>query len=600
LIQKVEAFSTSSAHSQQIFGAMLNQYLICIVLIVTTFLQRINNYSIFAQAIDVRKAKPAKGKTSTTIDDAVEQMFKEQTSSGNCDLPVLQGSLASKLFRKKFWNKSPVIIRGMASGWPAVEKWTKEYLTENFGNIKTQIGTSKGIIRAGGTGNKFVKFGDYVEAVWGKNSHLLTDKMPIFSKSKRECDSDETCIYKCEEIAISSKSFCDEQVCSKAGKCIYSNMTRGRIDSYEQTLNLAKNDDDTINRHSYGEIPYLFDRENFMAQAKAHGISNDYHAPSFFRGSEIASTTKKNRFKRNLTIAMQQRMQEVEDKERLQRGESSPSLDYIFLTPRFHRFIGVGMHQHTDGWNALLGGSGLKLWFIYPPTVRPGPEHPVERSWCCGEDSWIRTILPDLLKDKRYGPGNIKPLMCTQKVGDVIYIPEWWHHGTLSGPGPDGKGGIVGVASQLGDPSGDLALSYQARTLQRLNGDVEDIYNLFRQHIAMESTSSFEAMNRMVELIMEQVGKMQNNGTDNKVISQLPIIAEAKNLCKKILKLNPILSVILMTLSDLELLENNTEIAMKYLKKSKLVCVSLFTRMFMILIHHNCVPILLPPFFPLI
>ena len=208
--------------------------------------------------------------------------------------------------------------------------------------------------------------------------------------------------------------------------------------------------------------------------------------------------------------------------------------------------------------------------------------------------------VSDLLKDKRYGPGNIKPLMCTQKVGDVIYIPEWWHHGTLSGPGPDGKGGIVGVASQLGDPSGDLALSYQARTLQRLNGDVEDIYNLFRQHIAMESTSSFEAMNRMVELIMEQVSKMQNNGTDNKVISQLPIIAEAKNLCKKILKLNPILSVVLMTLSDLELLENNTEIAMKYLKKSKLVCVSLFTRMFMILIHHNCVPILLPPFFPLI
>jgi hypothetical protein len=52
---------------------------------------------------------------------------------------------------------------------------------------------------------------------------------------------------------------------------------------------------------------------------------------------------------------------------------------YMFLTPKYDRLVGVAMHQHTDGWNAQVKGNGSKLWIMYPPQVRPGPEGLKER-----------------------------------------------------------------------------------------------------------------------------------------------------------------------------------------------------------------------------
>ena len=49
--------------------------------------------------------------------------------------------------------------------------------------------------------------------------------------------------------------------------------------------------------------------------------------------------------------------------------------------------------------------------------------------------------------------------------------------------GPDGVGGIVGVASQLASPSGDLHLMYEAR-------NAEQLYNQVRQQMP---TSSLKA-----------------------------------------------------------------------------------------------------------
>jgi len=551
----------------------------CLIYFLTSSLHT-TNHPLFAEAIAIRKrTTPATIKLSTTNKpemDPVDQFFRDQTSSGHCDLPVLQGTIAGKLFRQKYWNKSPVIIRGMADEWPAIKKWKKEYLVEKFGDIQTQIGTSDGIIKAGGTGNQYVKFGDYVNAVWGEDAHLIGDQMPDFTAKvveEKECENDQNCIANCEEIAIASKSICEAQVCSQKGQCV----DRVKLQNETQRLfdlTVERDRNNTVDRYRYGEIPYLFDRENFMTKAEKFGITNDLRTPSFFRGSEITSKAKHDRFKRTLSAEMQERMTPPSSSERRDartgsQQTKSPSQTYIFLTPRFDRLIGVGMHQHTDGWNAQLGGPGVKLWFIYPPTVQPGPEHPVTRPWCCGKDSWIRTILPNVLNNSAHGPGNLKPLMCTQRTGDIIYIPEWWHHATLSGPGPEGKGGVVGVASQLGNPSGDLALNYQARTITQIDGDKEEAFQLMRKHIALNSASSYSSVQQMVQMITDEVRAMEQNGTDQTLISQMPLVVEAIELAEKLLKWTPDNVMMLSTIGNLVMLENQTKVAMDYLKRSK-------------------------------
>ena len=391
--------------------------------------------------------------------DLVRQLFTKLTESNECDLPVFHGKISAREFRTKYWNKSPFLIRGGANNWPGKKKWTKDYLIENFGSIRTQIGTSQGIIRNGGQGNEYIGFGDYVENVWGV----------------KDCEDDHR--------------WCGAQ----------------------------------DNRSKYDEEKYLFDRQNFMEQAQTLGINMDMNFPAFFRTSEVASKTystnhaEEARTKYGIDLRRIQRPRGQQDggeggpggggpggggpggggpggggpggggpggggpggpnggpggqpgpgagqggpnggappngegQQKAPEGNERPkelpvSTVYMFLTPKYDRLVGVGMHQHTDGWNAQVTGDGTKLWVMYPPQVRPGPEHPVRRKWCCGEDSWVRKYLAELLADKTYGPGHQKPLLCAQQTGDILYVPEWWNHATLSGPGPTGKSGIAGVA----------------------------------------------------------------------------------------------------------------------------------------------------------
>ena len=564
--------------------------------------------SVFASAT---AATTATTKTTTTTDsssqpppppppprqdiDPVEQMFKDVTSSGLCDLPVLEGTLSGREFRTKYWNKSPVIIRGMAKRWPAVEKWTKEYLVENFGEIQTQIGTSTGIIRAGGTGNEYVAFGDYVEKVWGPDSHKLGAEMPKFGSRRAngenhpevECRDDKECVLACNEHGIASESACTKQMCFHS-KCTNKDVAAMEEAAMEEaTAAAAADHNSTIASnasHRYGdgsgEVPYLFDRENFFKEAVSAGITMDLKTPSFFRTSELASMTFLKTFMKKLTVEQRQMMEmqkrggpsggaQGQQPQQQEGGDKPPSHSYIFLTPKFDRLVGVGMHQHTDGWNAHLGGDGVKLWFLYPPSVKPGPEHPVKRPWCCGEDSWVRSILPTIVEDKTYGPGNMKPLMCTQELGDIVYVPEWWHHATLTGPGPNGKGGLVGVAAQLGDPSGDLHFNYEARVAKELrsmdgSGGEKLAKELYEKHVALGTSSSHASAMMLVQMYMEKFQELKQSGVDEKEILSVPEHQDAKDLLHKELQHSPEDERLLATACEYSLMANDTATAMKY------------------------------------
>lgn len=177
--------------------------------------------------------------------------------------------------------------------------------------------------------------------------------------------------------------------------------------------------------HDYEEVDYLFDRHTFMQEAVERGILADVGAIDFFPASDFKRRRKNHARKSQHELT---------------------AFAYLFLSP-FWLYAGIGFHQHTEGWNAHLAGDGVKLWALYPrgmgdylkeKGVLDGNRH-----WCCNEDSWIHQVLPQVLATSELGPGNSKPLFCTQRKGDVVYLPGGWFHATLSGPG-----GVVGIAEQ--------------------------------------------------------------------------------------------------------------------------------------------------------
>lgn len=479
--------------------------------------------------------------------DTARQIYTELTSNNRCDIPIFNGKVKSKLFREKYWNKSPFLIRGGAIDWPAAKMWTKEYLIEKYGDIYTQIGTSQGIIRNHGTGNKFVKFGDYVKRVWGS----------------RECKDD--------------LRWCGEE----------------------------------NNQSKYGEEKYLFDRDNFMKQATKLGIHREMIYPSFFKTSEIASKEYTTSYVKEVRKKFP--WAPILGGPTMTSKQLKTATPYMFLTPKYDRLVGVAMHQHTDGWNAQVKGNGSKLWIMYPPQVRPGPEHPIKSKWCCGEDSWFQKYIPDLLADKSHGPGSLKPLFCVQQTGDVLYVPEWWHHGTLSGPGPTGKSGIVGVANQLTQPSGELRFLYFARYLLDAGNHYADehmLHNitedgpvgpihpkflpyekqkqalsllsagkqLLRHHMKVGSTSSIEATKQLLNTCMEELRRtydLKSNETNSFKISETAIYKEAKELAEQQLKSVALDAQASAHLANLADLRNETFTALYHIRNGK-GCIHIF------------------------
>ncbi len=98
---------------------------------------------------------------------------------------------------------------------------------------------------------------------------------------------------------------------------------------------------------------------------------------------------------------------------------------------------GVEPHEHSDGYNTLLSGPGVKLWLLTPPFVHgqgePPGEYPMYRKFCCGPTSYVHAVLPRVIAEsrRRQGP-SMRPVFVVQRPGETLYIPELWGHGTIA------------------------------------------------------------------------------------------------------------------------------------------------------------------------
>jgi tetratricopeptide (TPR) repeat protein len=90
---------------------------------------------------------------------------------------------------------------------------------------------------------------------------------------------------------------------------------------------------------------------------------------------------------------------------------------------------GVSFHQHTAAWNALL--FGYKRWFLLPPFHFYGPTTIAMHEWAS-------------TRRERFTPALHE---CVQRPGEVLFVPQYWHHAVLNTS--DCVGLVMEVGPQL-------------------------------------------------------------------------------------------------------------------------------------------------------
>eukprot|EP00940_MAST-03C_sp_MAST-3C-sp2_P000430 g430.t1 len=77
------------------------------------------------------------------------------------------------------------------------------------------------------------------------------------------------------------------------------------------------------------------------------------------------------------------------------------------------RGAGLGFHTHLDAWNGVIRGS--KQWYLFPPGhSAPGGYAEMSTSVWLKQMGWRENIS--------------KPIELSQKAGEIVYVPESWHH----------------------------------------------------------------------------------------------------------------------------------------------------------------------------
>lgn len=88
---------------------------------------------------------------------------------------------------------------------------------------------------------------------------------------------------------------------------------------------------------------------------------------------------------------------------------------------------GLPLHTHGDAYLGLL--SGQKDWFLYPPGHGPPPE--LQKEWNPFESSksWVKRLEAFTVTGIEQSASLLR---CTQRPGEVVYVPSGWSHATFN------------------------------------------------------------------------------------------------------------------------------------------------------------------------
>jgi hypothetical protein len=100
---------------------------------------------------------------------------------------------------------------------------------------------------------------------------------------------------------------------------------------------------------------------------------------------------------------------------------------------------GAHVHHHPAAFNALIAGT--KAWFMWPPHLPPysiSDPKAAPRTGYTPPYAWVHDDLDELRNTKW------APIEFIQHAGEVVYIPDFWHHIVIN------IEPVIGTSAQLG------------------------------------------------------------------------------------------------------------------------------------------------------
>ena len=92
-------------------------------------------------------ASEASSSSATAFAFDADDLPLADFTSTRCDFERVQArKMTAELFRERFYLKSPVIISGGATAWPALENWRRTTLQDRYGDRPVRVGTAREII----------------------------------------------------------------------------------------------------------------------------------------------------------------------------------------------------------------------------------------------------------------------------------------------------------------------------------------------------------------------------------------------------------------------------------------------------------------------
>jgi len=93
-----------------------------------------------------------------------------------CDVDVVT-EITSQEFETEYRGRKPLLLRGAASDWPALKKWTREYLLKRFNGRPANYGAGSDVIYAGGGPTNHATLGNLLERMRNQSDVFAFDAM---------------------------------------------------------------------------------------------------------------------------------------------------------------------------------------------------------------------------------------------------------------------------------------------------------------------------------------------------------------------------------------------------------------------------------------
>lgn len=160
----------------------------------------------------------------------------------------------------------------------------------------------------------------------------------------------------------------------------------------------------------------------------------------------------------------------------------------------FQQDSSIVAHTHTTGW--LYLSSGLKLWAASPYDMAP----PARVQWSLPLDSWFANNEEATRTLEEEWPGA---KICMQKFGDIVLLPHFQWHATVS------VGHSVGIGMQEPKLYSELGLPPSIYQLSRAKGLQQTMDALWQLHT--EDRNSLKTILILGETLEEHANEQKKN-----------------------------------------------------------------------------------------